>query len=68
MAGDGPEPAWVLNMVSHNPDVKQPTQRYYHLPLEWLRDHNTLVIFEEVGGDGAGDDVGHEGLKEAARG
>ena len=51
VAGDGPEPAWVLNMVSHNPDVKQPTQRYYHLPLEWLRDHNTLVIFEEVGGD-----------------
>jgi len=26
-----------------------PTQRYYHLPLEWLKERNTLVIFEETG-------------------
>jgi beta-galactosidase len=25
-----------------------PTQRYYHLPLEWLKPHNTLVLFEET--------------------
>jgi hypothetical protein len=41
----------MLGMVSDNPDRTQPTQRYYHLPLEWLRDRNTLVFFEEVGGD-----------------
>jgi hypothetical protein len=31
----------------------QPTQRYYHLPLEWLAEENTLVLFEEAGGDAA---------------
>jgi beta-galactosidase len=31
-----------------------PTQRYYHLPLEWLKKHNTLVIFEETGAAPAG--------------
>jgi len=25
-----------------------PTQSHYHLPLEWLRERNTLVIFEET--------------------
>ena len=29
----------------------QPTQRYYHLPHEWVADHNILVLFEELGGD-----------------
>ena len=28
-----------------------PTQRYYHLPPEWLDDINTLVLLEESGGD-----------------
>ena len=31
----------------------QPTQRYYHVPIEWLADTNSLVLFEEVGGDPA---------------
>ena len=31
--------------------IGQPTQRYYHLPGEWLADHNMLVLFEECGGD-----------------
>jgi hypothetical protein len=28
-----------------------PTQRYYHVPLDWLEDRNILVVFEELGGD-----------------
>ena len=28
----------------------EPTQRYYHLPADWLEDRNTLVLFEELGG------------------
>lgn len=36
------------------PDMTgQPTQRYYHLPAEWLAEKNTLVLFEEQGGDAA---------------
>jgi len=31
----------------------EPTQRYYHLPTEWLADRNVLVLFEEIGGDPA---------------
>ncbi len=29
----------------------QPTQRYYHLPPDWLDEVNSLVIFEEEAGD-----------------
>ncbi|OAM90729.1 glycoside hydrolase family 35 [Termitidicoccus mucosus] len=29
------------------------TQRYYHIPSEWLRDQNRLVLFEELGGEPA---------------
>ncbi|XP_037492385.1 beta-galactosidase [Jatropha curcas] len=30
----------------------QPTQRYYHIPRDWLRpDNNLLVLFEEFGGN-----------------
>eukprot|EP00850_Spirogloea_muscicola_P009780 SM000055S18314 [mRNA] locus=s55:738807:745644:- [translate_table: standard] len=30
----------------------QPTQRWYHVPREWLRpEDNLLVLFEEMGGD-----------------
>ena len=29
----------------------EPTQRYYHLPSEWLKKENTLVLFEELGGE-----------------
>lgn len=32
--------------------LDQPTQRYYHLPFEWIREkENHLVLFEEIGGD-----------------
>ena len=27
-----------------------PTQRYYHLPADWLRPRNTVTLFEERGG------------------
>jgi hypothetical protein len=43
------ERSWAI--PGDQPLVGQPTQRYYHLPLEWLTDENTLVLFEEVGGD-----------------
>jgi beta-galactosidase len=26
-------------------------QRYYHVPRDWLADRNTLILFEEIGGD-----------------
>jgi beta-galactosidase len=32
----------------------EPTQRYWHVPLEWLEDDNELVLFEEVAGDPSG--------------
>lgn len=47
----GPSPEWMIDFVVHNPDPTVPTQRYYHLPLAWLQDENTLVLLEEVGGD-----------------
>jgi hypothetical protein len=32
-----------------------PSQRYYHVPREWLREgENTLLLFEETGGNPAG--------------
>jgi hypothetical protein len=39
----------------------EPTQRYYHLPLEWLKARNTLVIFEETA-------AAPEGVRIVARG
>lgn len=32
----------------------RPTQRYYHIPGEWLKDRNNLVLFEEAGGNPSG--------------
>ena len=48
-AGDEPE-GWLAHLVDPQ-GPGQPTQRHYHVPLDWLRDRNTLVIFEELGGD-----------------
>ncbi|MFA5863338.1 MAG: beta-galactosidase [Phycisphaerae bacterium] len=53
---------WLAPAVGQTPErLKQqgiqdigtgkPTQRYYHVPADWLNDHNTLVLFEEMGGD-----------------
>ena len=41
---------WLQTFVAHT-DVGEPTQRYYHLPTEWLKDQNMLVLFDELGGD-----------------
>ncbi|WP_338255642.1 beta-galactosidase [Dictyobacter halimunensis] len=41
---------WQKNIIfAQNTDV--PTQRYYHLPQEWLQEENILTLFEELGGD-----------------
>ncbi len=34
-------------------NIGEPSQRYYHLPAEWLRERNTLTLFEEAGGNPA---------------
>lgn len=44
-----PEP-WILQAV-YPEGEGMPTQRYYHLPTDWLQEQNQLVLFEEVGGD-----------------
>jgi hypothetical protein len=41
---------WPLYVTSSD----EPTQRYYHLSFEWLQKENTIVLFEEVGGDPSG--------------
>ncbi|HEY3325274.1 MAG TPA: beta-galactosidase [Planctomycetota bacterium] len=43
----GPETSWQHGFVTLS-GIGEPTQRYYHLPLEWLKERNTLVIFEET--------------------
>jgi hypothetical protein len=34
---------WLIE----SPGTGQPTQQYYHLPKSWLREENTLIVFEE---------------------
>ena len=41
---------WLAPPISHS-GMEAPTQRLYHLPREWLETHNTLALFEELGGD-----------------
>ena len=46
-------PAALIGEQRHQPFIRlsgagERTQRYYHLPLEWLRERNTLVILEET--------------------
>jgi hypothetical protein len=48
-AKDVPIPGWMGQGIQAGP-VGVPTQRYYHVPREWLRDTNVLVLFEELGG------------------
>lgn len=47
---NGEHEAWQKNIIFAQ-GSGEPTQRYYHLPYEWLQDKNTLVLFEELGGD-----------------
>jgi hypothetical protein len=48
--GTGKPEEWLLQAV-YQEGEGLPTQRYYHLPSEWLLEQNVLVLFEEVGGD-----------------
>lgn len=41
----------VRTSVIDEERVGEPTQRYYHIPTEWLQSENVLVLFEEIGGD-----------------
>jgi hypothetical protein len=43
-------PEWLAGAIQSGPP-DHPTQRHYHLPAEWLAAKNTLVLFEELGGD-----------------
>ncbi|GIV20946.1 MAG: hypothetical protein KatS3mg023_2697 [Armatimonadota bacterium] len=49
-AGTGKPEEWLLQAV-YPEGEGLPTQRYYHLPADWLREQNVLVLFEELGGD-----------------
>ena len=49
-SGEGGISPWFPSSV-RGQDFGEPPQRYYHLPAEWLQPHNTLVLFEELGGD-----------------
>ncbi len=48
----GPWMVWMKGSLDAVPSGAA-TQRHYHIPVDWLRDHNTLVVFEELGGDPA---------------
>jgi hypothetical protein len=51
VAGTGETDPWLMPPVV-NDRTGKPTQRYYHVPAEWLKPtDNLLVLFEEAGGD-----------------
>jgi hypothetical protein len=47
----GAEGAGWLSQWTEPGKTGRPTQRYYHVPSDWLRERNVLVLFEEMGGD-----------------
>ncbi|GCE13601.1 beta-galactosidase [Tengunoibacter tsumagoiensis] len=52
VAGNAPANLWHKNIILTE-SSEEPSQRYYHLPAEWLQEQNTLVLFEELGGNPA---------------
>ena len=50
VAGVGGREPWLTGWTSSKSDAR-PTQWLYHVPREWLCDSNTLVLFDELGGD-----------------
>jgi beta-galactosidase len=46
---DGTGETWAMKRSADQP--VEPTQRYYNLPRAWLEEENTLILFEELGGD-----------------
>lgn len=52
--GTGESELWLKPPVADD-RAGQPTQRYYHVPADWLKpEGNVLVLFEEAGGDPTG--------------
>lgn len=45
----GPWMGWMKGSLDAIPSGTA-TQRHYHVPGDWLREHNTLVLFDETGG------------------
>ena len=41
---------WLSGWAENSTD---PVQRYYHLPKDWLQEHNTVVLLDELKGDPA---------------
>jgi hypothetical protein len=50
ISGTGGRESWLTGWTSFR-GKDRPTQWLYHVPREWLRDTNTLVLFDELGGD-----------------
>ena len=50
VAGTRDALAWQADVVSCI-CLDEPTQLFYHVPKDWLAEENTLVLFEELGGD-----------------
>jgi hypothetical protein len=50
-AGTGANAEFISGSPIRDVDAGQSTQRYYHLPADWLSEHNELIVFEELGGD-----------------
>lgn len=48
----GPQEFWGASSVELG-ETGIPTQRYYRLPGEWLRERNVVTLFDEGGGDPA---------------
>jgi hypothetical protein len=48
----GVTPDWIAKFVS-GVGQGEPTQKYYYIPPDWLKDENTVVLFEEAGGNPA---------------
>lgn len=50
IAGDQPHDSGFAGIVDALA-IGEPTQRYYHVPLAWLREENEIILLEEQGGD-----------------
>ena len=47
-----PQNTWLKKAPVAFEGLGEPTQRYYHIPFEWVKgSENRLVLFEEIGGD-----------------
>jgi beta-galactosidase len=49
--GAGANAEFISGSPIQDVGVGEPTQRYMHLPADWLNERNELLVFEELGGD-----------------